>query len=267
VSVPSIPAVQARVRHAEHVMGTVVSFDVPVSARADGSLAAAVRWLHWVDRVFSPFRADSDVCALADAEVTVDGCAPEVADVIAACAFIGDLSGGYFSAAPGGRFDPSGYVKGWAVERAAVLLTAAGSAAHVVNGGGDVQCVGGRAPGAGPGDACEPWRVGIADPFRPGRLALVVAARDRAVATSGVAERGAHILNPHTGRPASGLASLTVVGPRLALADAFATAAFAMGPALAREWTRSLKSYEAYAITSDGETWQTPGFGAYICRD
>jgi FAD:protein FMN transferase len=256
----SIPRVDARIRHAEHVMGTVVSFDVPVSARADGSLDSAVRWLHWVDRVFSPYRPDSDVSLLAAAEVTVASCAPEVAEVIAACAVIRALSGGYFTSAPRGRFDPSGYVKGWAVQRAAELLSAAGSPAHVVNGGGDVQCAGGRAP-------AEPWRVGIADPLRPGGLALVVAARDCAVATSGVAERGAHILDPHTGRPASGLASLTIVGPGLALADACATAAFAMGPALAREWTGTLDGYEAFAITSDGQTWHTPGFARYVCAD
>jgi len=256
-------AVDVRVRHAEHVMGTVVSFDVPGSARRNGSLDAAIRWLHWVDRVFSPYRADSDVSLLARAEVTVDACAPEMAEVLAACAFVRDLSGGYFTAAPGGQFDPSGYVKGWAVERAAALLAGAGSADHVVNGGGDVQCAGGRGGQGGDG-GCEPWRVGIADPLRPGRLALVVGASDCAVATSGTAERGPHILDPHTGRPASGLASLTIVGPSLALADAYATAAFAMGPARARDWTASLEDYAAFAITEAGGTWHTPGFARYI---
>jgi len=247
----------ARVRHAESVMGTVVSFDVPAAAAADGSLDAAVSWLHWVDRVFSPFRPDSDVTMLADATITPDACAPEVAEVIAACAAIRMQSGGYFTAAPGGRFDPSGYVKGWAVERAAAILSAAGSPNHLVNGGGDVQCAGGRS-------AAEPWRVGIADPFRRGSLALVVAARDGAVATSGVAERGEHIVNPHTGEPPRGLASLTVVGPRLCYADAYATAAFAMGPAMSRDWIESLDGYHGYAITDAGQTWQTTGFAAHI---
>ena len=240
-------------------MGTVVSFDVPATAREDGSLEAAIRWLHWVDRVFSPYRPDSDVSLLADAEVTIEACAPEMAEVIEACAFVRELSGGYFTAAPAGRFDPSGYVKGWAVERAATILSQAGSANHLVNGGGDVQCVGGR-PGPVPG----PWRVGVADPFRPGNLALVVQGMDCGVATSGTAERGAHIENPKAGRPAAGLASLTVVGPSLALADACATAGFAMGPDLAREWTASLDGYEAYAIPESGMIWQTAGFAAYI---
>jgi FAD:protein FMN transferase len=260
-------------------MGTVVSFDVPVAARYDGSLDAAVRWLHWVDRVFSPFRPDSDVSQLADGAVTVDGCAPELAEVIEACAFVRELSGGYFTAAPWGRFDPSGYVKGWAVERAASILSAAGSASHLVNGGGDVQCAGGRpgtapavssagqaSPGAGQA-AAPPWRVGIANPLRRGRLALVVEARDCGVATSGTAERGAHIVDPRTGRAAAGLASVTMIGPSLALADACATAAFAMGSGLARDWAESLDGYEAYAITETGETWQTSGFAACIARD
>jgi thiamine biosynthesis lipoprotein len=260
--------VTGRVRHAEPVMGTVVSFDVPASARADGSLDAALRWLHWVDRVFSPYRADSDVSLLAEGSVTVDDCAPEVAEVIAACAAAGERSGGYFTDSPGGRFDPSGYVKGWAVERAAALVSAAGSTSHLVNGGGDVQCVGGR-PRADSGSAhpCDPWRVGVADPGRPGGLALVVAVADGAIATSGVAERGAHIVDPHTGQPAAGLASVTVVGPSLALADAYATAAFAMGPRLARDWTESLDGYAAYAILPDGQAWHTPAVARHLAAD
>jgi thiamine biosynthesis lipoprotein len=254
--------VTARVRRAEPVMGTVVSFDVPAAARADGSLDAALRWLHWVDEVFSPYRAGSDVSRLAAGLVSVADCAPEVAEVLAACAAIGAASGGYFTAEPGGRLDPSGYVKGWAVERAAAILSRAGSASHLVNGGGDVQCVGGR-----PGRLPQPWRVAIADPFRPGGLALVVAVTGGAVATSGIAERGAHIIDPHTGRPPDGLASVTIAGPSLALADAYATAAFAMGAARARDWTESLDGYQAYAIDSDGRPWQTAGFGRYVAAD
>jgi thiamine biosynthesis lipoprotein len=136
------------------------------------------------------------------------------------------------------------------------VLTTAGSAEHSVNGGGDVQCVGDRGPG-------QPWRVGIADPLRPGTLALVVTGRDFAVATSGIAERGPHIVNPHTGQAATGLASITMVGSTLAATDAYATAAFAMGPG-ARDWVESLDGYEAFAITPAGEAWQTSGFRAYL---
>ena len=107
----------------------------------------------------------------------------------------------------------------------------------------------------------------VAAALRRGALALVVDATDCAIATSGTAERGAHIANPHAGNPAAGLASVTMAGPSLALADAYATAAFAMGPGLARDWAESLDGYAAYAITETGETWQTSGFAAYIAKD
>ncbi len=240
-------------------MGTVVSFDVPAfvgEGGEEGVLGQAVRWLHWVDAAFSPYREDSDVSRYGRGSVTLAECVPELTEVLDACAEISALSGGYFTARLGGKLDPSGYVKGWAIERAAEMLSAAGSAEHSVNGGGDVQCVGDRGPG-------QLWRIGIADPLRPGSLALVVTGRDFAVATSGIAERGPHIVNPHTGQPATDLASITVVGSGLTLTDAYATAAFAMGSA-ARDWVESLDGYEAFAITARGTDWQTSGFRAYL---
>jgi FAD:protein FMN transferase len=239
-------------------MGTVVSFDIP--AGTEPSLREAVRWLHWADRTFSTYAPDSDVSRLGRGEIELADCAPEVTEVLAACATLRAQTGGYFSAYPGGTLDPSGYVKGWAVERAARILSDAGSASHLVNGGGDVQCAGGRS-----GAARAPWRVGVSSPLRPGTLAFAVAGRDFAVATSGTAERGAHIMDPLRGRPAVGLASVTVVGASLARADAYATAVFAMGPRRGREWAEAaMDGYQALAILPDGATWQTRGFHRYL---
>ena len=125
-------------------MGTVVSFDVPARAgkpsgpagQNGGPLGQAVRWLHWVDATFSPYRDDSDVSRFGRGELPLADCAPELAEVLDACAVISARSGGYFTIRPDGAFDPSGYVKGWAIERAAAIFTAAGSAEHSVNGGG-----------------------------------------------------------------------------------------------------------------------------------
>ena len=293
-----------RLRHAEHVMGTVFSFDVPASAAP--VLPEVLRWLHWVDATFSTYSGGSDVSRFGRGELTLAECVPELAEVIAECAVIEEQSGGYFTAWPGGRFDPSGLVKGWSIERASNMLSAAaktgpsgtgpsgtgaggngaggtgasGTAAsgtgpsgtgpsgtgpsgtgpsgtgHSVNGAGDLQCTGEPERG-------RPWRIGVAHPLRPSALAVIVAGRDFAVATSGTAERGAHIVNPHTGLPATELASVTVVGPRISAADAYATAAFAMGGA-AREWAESLDGYEVFAVAPDGGSWQTSGFAAYM---
>jgi FAD:protein FMN transferase len=242
-----------RLRHAEQVMGTVFSFDVPDSAAA--ALPGVLRWLHWVDATFSTYRENSDVSRYGRGEVALADCASELSHVLAWCAEMRTVTGGYFTTRPGGAFDPSGFVKGWAIEHAAAMLRDAGSRDHCVNGGGDVQCVGEAAPG-------RPWRIGIAHPLRPGTLATVVTGYDMAVATSGTGERGYHIINPHTGKPAIALASITVVGEHLTTIDACATAAFAMGDG-AREWTESMLDCEAFAVTRSGDTWQTSGFAAF----
>ncbi len=160
---------------------------------------------------------------------------------------------GWFSERPGGVLDPSGWVKGWAIEEASRTLRAAGSTEHSVSGGGDVQTCGG------------PWRIGIAHPLRPGSLIAIATGHDLAVATSGTAERGPHILDPHTGRPATGLASVTLVGHGgIARTDAWATAAFAMGPDRALRWAGRRPEVEALAVLPDGTTRHTTSLPRHL---
>jgi thiamine biosynthesis lipoprotein len=232
-------------------MGTVFSFDLRPPYVPGDVLDGVVAWLHRMDATFSPYRRDSDISRLARGEITLAGCAPEVGEILGLCERLAEATGGCFSAYASGALDPSGAVKGWAVERASAMLSAAGSRDHSVNGGGDLRLSGGPEPG-------RPWRIGIADPLRPATVATVVEGRDMAVATSGTAERGAHIIDPRTGRPATELASVTVVGPSLTTADAYATAAFVMGDA-ARDWIESLAGHEAHAVRADGRTWTTSG--------
>ena len=79
-----------------------------------------------------------------------------------------------------------------------------------------------------------------------------------AVATSGTAERGAHIIDPHTGSRPSVLASVSIAGRELSTVDAYATAAFAMGE-LAADWVDSLAEYQGLLIYRDGTRWSSPG--------
>lgn len=251
--------VTPRTVHVEHCMGTVFSIDVRDPGDWRAPIADVVRWLHHVDDVFSTYKHDSVVNRLQRAELRLDECPAEVRDVFELCADVHATTGGYFSIVVDGRLDPSALVKGWAIERASDLLRAAGSANHAVSGGGDMQLAGEAAPG-------RPWRVGIAHPLirdaqTRGALATVVEGRDLAVATSGTAERGAHIVDPFTARPATELASLSVIGARLTLVDAYATAAFAMGDR-ARAWVAQQNGYEAFAVRPDGTAWATPGWPA-----
>ncbi len=243
--------------HVEHVMGTVVSFDVRFADESErasmrAAIAVAVTWLHWVDDVFSMYRPQSQVSRLGRGELRLADCDREVGEVLELCAQVGRESDGYFSSTYSGRLDPTGLVKGWAVQRASELLSSAGSAHHLVNGGGDIQAVGGSAPGI-------PWQIGIAHPLGPGTFASVVQVTDGAVATSGTAERGAHVLVPFTGQPAVALASVTVVGSDLIRSDAYATAAIAMGDR-SRGWLEGCAGYEAFAVAADGFGWWTSGY-------
>ncbi|MFE2356442.1 FAD:protein FMN transferase [Streptomyces parvulus] len=244
-------------------MGTVFSFDVrggePAAVRA--ALDEAVAGLRRADEVFSTYREDSQVSRLARDEVAVEECAPEVAEVLGLAAEAERVSEGWFSTRYRGRLDPTGIVKGWAVERAARRLAAAGATGVSLNGGGDVQVLG--TPGSG-----RPWRVGVSDPLRPGGLAAVVSAAgaaELAVATSGSAERGAHVVDPRTGRSAvTDLLSVTVVAPRLTWADCWATAAFAMGSREGLRWLESLPGVEGLLITAGDEVRCTGGLAAWL---
>jgi len=242
------------IRHVEHVMGTVVTFDIRTapSPAVTKALTQAVTWLHHVDHVFSPYRPDSQVTLLAEGRLTLGESDPDIADILGRCEKLEDITGGAFTCRPAGRLDPSGLVKGWAVERASAILYDAGARDHCVNAGGDIQVRGEARPG-------RPWRIGITDPRRRDRLIAAVAGHDFAVATSGTAERGAHIIDPHTGRPATGITSITLIGRHLTDVDALATAAFAMGDT-ARAWTHAQPGIEALAVASDGSAWCTPGF-------
>ena len=240
-----------RVRRVEHTMGTVFSFDVRGGEprRTAVALEAAVAWLTHVDEVFSTYRPTSQISRLAAGTLALSACSPEVPEVERLCEAASRRSDGYFTAHYAGGFDPTGLVKGWAVERAAAMLASAGAEAVCINGGGDVQVHGG------------PWRIGVAHPLDRGTLATTVTADgDLAVATSGPAERGCHIIDPHTGRPpADALASLTVVCRGLTEADTCATAGYAMG-GRAPAWLEALPGVEALAVTAGGTTWQTSGF-------
>jgi thiamine biosynthesis lipoprotein len=244
--------------HAEPVMGTVFSFTLvpgsvpPATVRA--ALAAACRILHRCDAVFSTWDPDSPVSRFRRGAAAAGSMPPEFAEVLRECQDARAASGGWFDpwAMPGG-FDPTGLVKGWAAERALAGLRAAGLAGGMVNGGGDIAVFG--APPDG-----DRWRVGIRHPWRPDALACVVEveAGVAAVATSGPYERGAHLIDPATGRPASRAASATVTGPRLALADALATG-LAVGGDEALAVLAGLPGYAGYLIRPDGTETDTGG--------
>jgi thiamine biosynthesis lipoprotein len=273
----------------EHIMGTAISLAAPDEtdpALFAAAARAAYDHLRHADEVFSPYKPDSPVSRIRDGRLPLtalpehpDG--DEIREVLALCAQLNRASRGAFDAWNVGdppAFDPSGAVKGWAAEHAARLLADHGLAHYALNAGGDVRVHGGTgsadtAPRTGsdgaPG-AAAPWRVGVTDPHRPGNTLTVLELVDGAVATSGTAERGLHVYDPRTHRPATALAQVTVTGPDLALADGYATAALALaGAARAAEahaWLADLAErtgYQSLTVDADTGVWWTPGLGRH----
>ena len=240
------------------VMGSVATarlvFDHPRDGEGEASVAVAAAFaeLDRMDALFSPYRIDSDVSRIRRGETTIAASDPLVAVVADACREAAMATDGRFDAWLDGSFDPTGLVKGWAVERAArmhlaPLLGRDGCLAAGLSVGGDMQLL--TAEGAD-----WTWRVGIADPARPGDVLATLDVPRGAVATSGTAERGDHILDPRTGRAVVGsVASATVVADSLAHADVWATTALVAGFD-DLTWIRTAGTTTGLLVAADGRT-------------
>ena len=232
-----------RTQHEIQVWGTVVFIDVTSEADIEPAIARVNQYVNQVDEVFSTYKENSIISQLRRNEIAIEQCPPEVIEVWNLCAFVKELTQGAFDPwAIKGGFDPSGLVKGWAADRCAEILLAAGAEHIQVNAAGDLALRGGFAPS-------QPWSIGVINPDNRLEVLQTFNIENGAIATSGTYERGAHINDPHTGLIAIGAKSATVIGPNGALTDALATALMVAG----RDggvWftTPELSEYSAWVI-------------------
>src|SRR5256714_3660734 len=240
---PRFEAERTIARHTVEVGGSTYAFCLAapgdLSRRTIGeALAGAVAELRAVDTAFSLFRQRPRVSWTRRGELTPAGYPPPLVEVVRRCAALRAATDGWFDAwaLPGG-FDPGGMVKGWAIDRAAVLLRAAGIDDYAISSGGD-WLVRGTGPRGGA------WRVGVADPDNPLRVLATVELTDGAVATSGY---GTPVVDPHTGRQVRGTGPAAVTGPALATADGYATALYAAGEA-GLAWLPNSEGYRALVV-------------------
>ena len=208
-------------------MGMPIIVDVRDEHIADGAIDEVFDWFRWVDATFSTFKPDSEICRLDRGELALDEAHPDVRAVLARCEELCEETGGYFDvrASASRQLDPSGLVKGWAVDRAAAILDAAGAANYAVNAGGDIRLRGGALPESTSGASASSIRSSATASPRSSRRVtsqLRPRAPTSAASTSSTRTRAGH---------RRGVLSVTITGPDLATADAYATTAFAMGHA------------------------------------
>ena len=246
-------AAETGIRRVEQIMGMPIVVDVRDDVDG-GVLDDLFDWFRAVDRTFSTYKPESEISLIARGELDSNDASADVREILDRCERLCEETHGYFDVRAGGTLDPSGLVKGWSVDRGALILDRAGVQNYAINAGGDIVLRGGAHP--------DPvWRVGIQHPRLRRAVAAVVEGADLAVATSGAYARGAHVLDPHTGGPPAGVLSVTVTGPELGTADAYATAAYAMGGEAAAAWTVFLpRGYEAMTILEDDRVLLTPSF-------
>jgi thiamine biosynthesis lipoprotein len=160
---------------------------------------------------------------------------------------------------PGMRIDLGGIAKGYAVDRGIAILRRHGIANGSVTAGGDSRILGDRRG--------RPWVVGIRHPDDRERIIARIPLEDAAISTSGDYERyfdedGVryhHIINPATGRSATGVRSVTVIGPEAVLTDGLSTGLFVLGPERGLALVDARDDVDAVIVRDDGRVLYSKG--------
>jgi thiamine biosynthesis lipoprotein len=238
-------------RRVETVMGMPISIDIPYVDDVS-HFTAAFGCLRMVDEQFSTYKPESELSQYRSGRKLIgERRSPLMEEVMQACAAYELQTDGYFSAYYDGTFDPTGYVKGWAIEKVSQILQARGLKTYLINAAGDV-CAASHTD--------KRWSIGIQHPILRSEMIGIVTLANGAVATSGTYERGSHIFNPHTKQPTNELVSASVRGSSIVMADVFATACIAMGSVKALGFLENQEGYEALLVDREGSISMTSGF-------
>lgn len=248
-------------REVRDIMGMPIEVEI-IGQNVQSALESAFAYLVSVDERFSTYKKESEISKINRGEIALARASAEMREVFEIAEKTKRETNGYFDIkrpdpsiplGAGGKIDPSGIVKGWAIQNTAKLIKKAGYENYFVNAGGDIAMSGKNKEGG-------EWSVGIKNPFNQKEIIKIVYPKGKGVATSGSYLRGAHIYNPHAPeKEIEEIVSITVIGPNVLEADRFATAAFAMGKS-GINFIESLQGFEGYMIDRNGIATMTSGF-------
>jgi len=236
-------------------MGMPITVEITDEAKS-ADLDKIFNYFKRVDERYSPYKPSSELSKINNGLPRKEW-SPEFLEIIDLCEQTKRQTNGYFNIEHEGKLDPSGLVKGWAIQKAAEQLLHAGFTNFYIEAGGDIQAHGNYKTDSA-------WQIGIRNPFNTEEIVKVINLRDQGIATSGTYIRGQHIYDPHQNfSEVSHVKSLTVIGPNIYEADRYATAAFAMGES-GIAFIEELPGFEGYQIDDNQIATFTSGFENYV---
>lgn len=234
------------------IMGMPITLEIADTFVSGKDFGAIFSFFRQVDEKFSPYKKSSEVSRINRKEITVKEYSEEMLEILSLSHEIKEKTQGFFDIYHKGYLDPSGIVKGWAIQKAAERLRLRGFRNFFIDGGGDIQ-----ADGLKEG---RKWKVGIKNPFNQSEIIKVVDLSNEAIATSGTYTRGDHIYNPlKKNKRVTEIISLSVISKTILEADLLATTAFAMGKR-GIAFINAYKGADGYMIDSKGIATYTQGF-------
>lgn len=227
-------------RNVQHHMGMPISIDIPYCNK-ETVFNACWQLCVQIERQYSPYIPTSEVSRIASGELLLKNASPSLQEIAALASTYEQQTDGYFSIYFNGTFNPTGIVKAWAIHQLALCIEANGYSTYLINAGGDILCN---------STTKKRWQLAISSPIDPNSTIGTITADSIAIATSGSYQKGAHIYDPKAGTPTTALQSVTVIGPDIITADAYATALYAMG-LNALLFAKTLKGYSCHIIDAN----------------
>lgn len=242
------------------LMGMHVTVEIADPTAKEEDLKSVFEYFQYVDNAFSTYKKTSEISLINSKKLSPSEYSQDMKKILKLSEKTKKETNGFFNILHQGKLDPSGIVKGWAIWEASKLLKKRGIHNFFIDAGGDIQVQGQFSPN-------KPWSIGIRNPFNKEQIVKVVILKNKGIATSGTAERGQHVYNPHKAKQSlNEIVSISVIGPNIYEADRFATAAFAM-ERKGIEFIERLKGFEGYMIDKNGIATFTSGFNKFIKPD